>query len=180
MDTLLKKLQQLYKFFGVKKISISISLLFICLTAICQYDTTAPYLKTKLLPDFKLLALDSTIFTQTILKEKNTTVIMLFNPDCGHCQDQLNTLLSIPAFTQKTQLVLTSTETLAKLKLFYEKNHLEKYPNIYIGKDNKYFFGGYYQLKTIPLLAFYSAEKKLIFFNQGNVKKKQIIQALKK
>lgn len=163
----------------MKKTTVSIIALFVCFTAFCQYDTTPPYLRTKQQPDFNLLTLDSTVFTQAVLKENTRTVIMLFNPECGHCQAQLETLLAITDITQTAQLVLTSTETLAKLKIFYDKNHLQKYPNIILGKDYKYFFGGYYQPKTIPVLAFYNAAKQLVFFNQGNVSKKQVLKALK-
>ena len=60
------------------------------------------------------------------------------------------------------------------------KISLEKYPFIHLGKDFKYFFGAYYQPRTIPVLAFYDPQKQLTLFSQGNVKKKQIEQALKK
>jgi thiol-disulfide isomerase/thioredoxin len=163
----------------VQKLILSITLFCCSMAAFSQYDTTPPYLRTKLLPAFNLLSLDSAVFTQSVLKENTRTVIMLFNPECGHCQEQLETLLSIPDFVKNVQLVLSSTETLAKLKLFYDKNHLEKYSGVRIGKDYKYFFGGFYQPKTIPVLAFYNAGKQLAFFNQGNVSKKQLLKVLK-
>ena len=77
-------------------------------------------------------------------------------------------------------LILTATETLQKIKIFFDKFHLEKYPWIHIGKDYKYFFGGFYQPKTIPVLAFYNTKKQLVYFSQGAVKKKEITEALKK
>ncbi len=147
--------------------------------AFCQFDTTPPYLKNKLLPAFNLLSLDSIVFNQAVLVENNNTVIMLFNPECEHCQDQLKLLLSIPELVRSTNIILTSTETLQKIKIFNDKFHLENYPLIHIGKDHKYFFGGFYQPKTIPVLAFYNKQKQLVYFNQGNVKKKQVIDALK-
>lgn len=148
------------------------------IAAFSQADTAAPYLRTKLRPSFNLLALDSAVFNQSVLKENTTTAIMLFNPECGHCQDQLKVFLSMPEFASKVQLLLSSTETLAKIKLFCDKFHLEKYPNIFIGKDHKYFFGGFFQPKTIPVLAVYNAANKLVFFNQGNVSRKQLQKIL--
>jgi len=164
----------------MKKIIVSLLVMVCSNAAFCQYDTTAPYLKTKLLPGFNLLSLDSTVFDQSVLTEKNNTIIMLFNPECEHCQDQLKLMLSIPELVASTNVILTSTETLQKIKIFYDKFHLENYPLIHIGKDHKYFFGGFYQPKTIPVLAFYNKQKQLVYFNQGNVKKKQILDALKK
>jgi len=163
----------------MKRIIVSLLIMVCSSAAFCQYDTTPPYLKTKLLPGFSLLSLDSTVFDQSVLTENNNTIIMLFNPECEHCQDQLKLMLTIPELVASTNVILTSTETLQKIKIFYDKFHLENYPLVHIGKDHKYFFGGFYQPKTIPVLAFYNKQKQLVYFNQGNVKKKQIQDALK-
>lgn len=164
----------------MKKILVLLFVTCVSVAAFSQYDTTAPYLKTKLLPNFNMLSLDSTVFNQSVIKEGKNTIIMLFNPECEHCQEQLQAMLTIPELVQSTNVILSSTETLQKIKLFYDKFHLEKYPLITIGKDHKYFFGGFYQPKTIPVLAFYNSQKKLVYFNQGSVKKKKIIEVLKK
>jgi len=144
-----------------------------------QYDTTPPYLKSKVLPSFTLLSVDSVAFTQSVVAEGKGTIMMLFNPECEHCQDQLKLLLSIPEVADSMNLILTATETLQKIKIFYDKFHLEKYPWIHIGRDHKYFLGGFYQPKTIPVLAFYDKQKQLLYFNQGSLKKKEILDALK-
>lgn len=149
------------------------------IAAFSQSDTTAPYLKTKHLPAFRLLSIDSVEFTNDVLDKNKNTIIMLFNPECEHCQKQLELLLSIPEVTQFTQLVLSSIETFEKNRIFYNKFHLEKYPFIRLGKDYKYFFGAYFQPKTIPVLAFYNKKNELIFFNQGPTKKKMITAAVK-
>jgi len=164
----------------MKTISILFAVLFFSTAAFSQYDTTAPYLKNKALPNFILLNTDSAAFTQSVLVENKNTIIMLFNPECEHCQQQIQLLLSLPEVSQTANLVLASTETFKKIKIFSDKFHLEKYSWIHIGKDHKYFFGGFYQPKTIPVLAFYNKQKQLVYFNQGNVKKKQIVEALKK
>lgn len=144
-----------------------------------QADTTAPYLKTRTLPDFSLLTIDSVEFNQTILDNTKSTIIMLFNPDCDHCRHQLELLVSTPIVIQSAQIILSSIETHEKNRIFYNKNQLEKYPFVHLGKDFKYFFGSYYRPNTIPVLAFYNPQKQLTFFNQGEVKRKQIELALK-
>jgi thiol-disulfide isomerase/thioredoxin len=164
----------------MKKINIFIASIFLSVTAFAQYDTTPPYLKTKVVPNFLLLSIDSVAFTQTVLTENKNTIIMLFNPDCGHCQEQLELLLTLPEVTKTTSLILATTEPLKKIKNFYDKYQLQKYTWIHIGKDPKYFFGVYYKPKTIPVLAFYNKQKQFVYFSQGNVKKKEIIKALKK
>jgi thiol-disulfide isomerase/thioredoxin len=162
----------------MKKILLSILILCSSVIATAQYDTTAPYLKTKLLPKFNLVSLDSVAFDQTILAGNKNTIIMLFNPECGHCQEQMKLLLEIPEVAASAILILASTESIGKLKTFADKFQLGNYWWIHIGKDTKYFFGGFYQPKTIPVLAFYNKKQQLVYFNQGNVKKKAIIDAL--
>lgn len=163
----------------MKTIFLFFVVLFFHHAAFSQYDTTPPYLKSKTLPDFSLVSLDSVPFTQTVLASGKKIIVMLFNPECEHCQNQLQLLLSIREVADSANLILTATETLEKIKIFYNKFHLEKYPWVHIGKDYKYFFGGFYQPKTIPVLAFYNIKKQLVYFNQGNVKKKEITDALK-
>lgn len=164
----------------MKKLFVLFLGIIISTAAFSQYDTTPPYLKTKLLPAFKLVSLDSSaVFDKSVLKEGQPTVVMLFNPTCEHCQHQIQLMLTMPEFTQSVNLILSSTETLDKIKTFCDKYHLERYPMIHVGKDHKYFLGGFYQPKTIPVLAFYNAQNQLLYFNQGSLKKDQLLNALK-
>ncbi len=163
----------------MKKIPALFFALSICMIGFSQYDTTAPYLKTKMLPAFSLLNIDSVVFTQTVLKENKNTIIMLFNPECDHCRKQLDLLLSMPEVAESAELVLSSIETNVKNKIFYNANHLEKYPFVHLGKDYKYLFGSYFQPKTIPVLAFYNKKKEFVLINQGNTGRKMIVEALK-
>jgi len=162
----------------MKKIALLLFLLGVGLHSFSQTDTTAPYWKEKLLPAFSLLDKDSVAFTQNTLKEEKQIIIMLFNPECDHCQKQLELLLSIPEVAQ-AELVLSSIETIEKNNVFYKKNHLENYPFVHLGKDYKYLFGKYFRPTTIPVLAFYNKKREFVLINQGNATKKVIVNALK-
>ena len=148
------------------------------LYAFSQTDSTAPYWKERTIPAFSLLDKDSLPFTQTVLKEDRNTIIMLFNPECEHCQKQLELLLSIPEVANSTELILSSIETIDKNNIFYKKFHLENYPFVHLGKDHKYLFGKYFRPTTIPVLAFYNKKKEFVLINQGNTTKKVIVKAL--
>lgn len=164
----------------MKKLYFTLATLLISIAAFCQYDTTPPYLKDKLLPAFNLLNSDSVAFNQTILAPGKSTIIMLYNPECGHCQEQMELLLSTPEIIDNTQIVLTSSQPLYKIKMFYDKNNLQQYPNIFAGKDYGWFFGKFFQPKTIPVLAVYNKQNQFVFISQGNASKKQLADALKK
>ena len=162
----------------MKKIGLFFCLLFLTAAVFAQADTTAPYLRTKQIPSFKLLNVDSVLFTESVLVKDKHTLFMLFNPECGHCKEQLELLLTIPEITKNTQVILATGEPLHKIKTFREKYELDKYPFIFIGKDFKYFFGGYFQPRTIPVLAFYNKEQKFVSLSQGNATKKQVQKSL--
>ena len=163
----------------MKKIAVLFFVLAFGGHAFAQNDTTAPYLKNRSIPAFNLITNDSTLLTQNILKEGKNTIFMLFNPDCDHCQKQLELLLSIPELAGSTQLILCSIETLAKNRDFYKRNHLEDYPFVHLGQDYKFYFGGFFQPRTIPMLAFYNKKGQFVLINNGNTKKEMIIDALK-
>lgn len=163
----------------MKKVIFFVAVLFVYSSAFCQYDTTPPYLKDKILPAFNLLNTDSAVFTQKVLSAGKTTIIMLYNPDCGHCQEQMELLLSLPEVMSNTQIVLTSSQPLFKIKAFYQKNKLQQYPSIFTGKDYAWFFGKFFQPKTIPVLAVYNKQNQFVFLNQGNATKKQLLEAIK-
>ena len=165
----------------MKKSVLLFALSFIVLKiAAQQYDTTPPYLKDKLLPSLNLLNLDSAEVTEKMLKPGLHTIIMMYNPECGHCQNQMELFLSMPEVVQQAQIVLASTLPIYKIKEFCNKFHLEKYPNIYPCKDNSWFLGKFFQPRTIPVLAFYNTKKQFTFISQGNATKEQILDALKK
>ena len=163
----------------MKKIPLVLFILSVCLHSFSQTDTTAPYWKEKLLPAFTLLDKDSVPFTQAVLKEGKNIIIMLFNPECDHCQKQLELLLSIPEVSNSAELVLSSIETIEKNNIFCKKNNLENYPFVHLGKDYKYLFGKYFRPTTIPVLAFYNKKREFVLINQGNAAKKLVLGALK-
>lgn len=143
-------------------------------------DTTARYWKNKALPHFTLLNLDSTLFTEANLTAGKYTIIMLFNPECEHCQNQFKALVNMPEVAASAQIVLSATETMDKIKKFYTKFEVAKYPFVHIARDHNFTFGPIYQPKTIPVLVFYDQHNQFIAIKQGEAEKQQIINWLKK
>ncbi|MBK7434483.1 MAG: hypothetical protein IPI66_11685 [Chitinophagaceae bacterium] len=143
-----------------------------------QNDTTLPYLKNRQLPAFNLLSIDSVVFTQKNLAAEKHTILMMFNPDCDHCQKQLDSLLVIPEVVRKTQLVMISMVPLKYNREFYQKNHLEKYPFIYLGQDYEGLCLRFFKPHTVPVLAFYDRKRQFVNIHQGNAERNLILEAL--
>ena len=152
--------------------------LLIAMVGRAQTDTAAPYWKNKNLPQFAVRNIDSSTFTNADLNKGKQTIIMLFNPECEHCQDQFKLLVKLPQIAASTQIILSSTETIEKLKVFAAKFKVNNYPFVHLVKDALYTFGKIYQPNTIPVLAFYNKEQKFVAIKQGQASKAEILRAL--
>ena len=154
-------------------------ILFASFSSKAQSDTLKAYEKNRNLPDFSLLNTDSIVFmTKTLATDKNI-ILMLFNPECDHCQKQLDEFLSIGKVARTSELVMISVVPLEVNRAFYKKNKLEKYPYIHLGQDYKGFCIPYYTPQTIPVLIFYNKKKEFVSIHQGNADKKIILKAIK-
>jgi len=163
----------------MKKITILFFTLAFSMSALAQTDTSKPYYKSRTLPSFKLLDTDSVVFTNKVLDIDKSTIVMMFNPDCDHCQHQLDTLLSIPELTKNAQVIMISMVPLHYNKDFYNKNHLEKYPFVHMGKDFNSFCLGFYQPYTIPVLVFYNKKREFVAIKYGNADKATIMEGIR-
>jgi hypothetical protein len=104
---------------------------------------------------------------------------MLFSPDCEHCQKQTEILLENSAKLQHTQIIMTTTLKMDKIREFIAKYHLDDYPNFLIGRDPSMFFGIFYELKSTPFLAIYNQKEELIRVFDGGAKWNKLEEALK-
>ena len=164
----------------MQKLLLVLNILVISITGFAQTDTTAPYYQNRLVPQFSLLSVDSIAFTQSVIETGKRTVFMLFDPECDHCQQQLEVLLSLPQFSESAQLIMVSAENPEKNKLFYLKNQLQNLPFVYVGTDINHSLAKFFRPATLPALIFYNKKNTFYLFHQGNADKKAILAALKK
>lgn len=162
---------------------ITLALSVICLfgTAQAQQDTLPPYLKSKTVPAFRLLLSDSsTQFTQRNLEAGKPVMFMLFNPDCEHCQLQTRSITSRIKELGDLQIIMTTYRPIDKIRSFRQVFQLDQYPSIVTGRDTDYFFAPFFRVKSIPFLAIYGRDRRLISVYEGNGNVERIKEALKK
>lgn len=158
----------------------------ILLIAICfsqhvfsQVDSTVAYLRYPTIPYFTITKVpDSSKFARINLDKKKSTIIFIFSPDCGHCQQKIKELTSNINLFKKVQLVMASPLEYRIIKKFYEEYHIADYPNIIMGSDPGYFLGTFYNIKKLPAIFLY--DKKLGFVKSfdGNTAIADIVAAL--
>lgn len=134
-----------------------------------QQDSNQPiYKRFPTTPPFKLLLTDSsTTFTDKDLKKNLPLLIMIFSPDCDHCQHHAEEMVNNREKFKKIQVVMASAFPIAKLKEFYTIYQLDKLENIIIGQDREFILGTYYKMKSLPFLAFYDKKGNLIDVFEG-------------
>ena len=136
-----------------------------------QADSTAPlYVRFPTIPQFNIYnAKDSSIFTRENLKKKKQTVLILFSPDCEHCQHETKELEANMSKFKNTQILMVTYLSYAQMEKFYNDYHVADYPNIIMGRDAKYFFPIYYKLKNMPSIFVYDKKGKFKKAFEGSV-----------
>ena len=164
----------------MKKISLTLFILLIVGPLTILKAQQAPYLSKPFIPDFFILGTDSTtIINKSTIKKGKPVMIMLFSPDCEHCQKQTAELTKNMKAFESVEIVMATYQPIFKAKAFASVYKLAAFPNIYIGRDVTYFFGPFYQLKSAPFIALYDKEQKLIKAFDGGAPVTKLIETLK-
>ncbi|MFT4203369.1 MAG: redoxin domain-containing protein [Chitinophagaceae bacterium] len=141
-----------------------------------EYDSVPPYLKNKELPSFNLLQEDSSWFRPKDLPKNQPTVIIYFNPDCGHCQETAKKISENMAdFQNVTFLWVTYLSPLDEIATFQKDFKLDL-PNVHFGKDPQYYIPSFFRVEQTPFVALYDANGKLakawpMYFRTEELKK---------
>ncbi|MES2003266.1 MAG: hypothetical protein V4450_02000 [Bacteroidota bacterium] len=126
-------------------------------TAAAKAEDEAPYKKDPRMPDFSiLLAADSSWFTRSQVPEKyNHVFIIYFAPDCGHCQHEAKEIVSHMDSLKNAFFVFVAYKPLEDIRGFATYYGLDKFDNVRIGRDPKYFIPAFYRVKFTPFIVAY-------------------------
>ena len=164
-----------------KIIALNIVVLFFLASFSQQDSIQLLYKRFPTPPPFKLLLTDSTtIFTDKNLKKYFPVLIMAFSPDCDHCQHHAEELVKNQEALLYIQIVMSSTQSLEKIRDFYSKYQLDKMENLVIGQDREFILSTFYKMKSLPFLAFYDNRGKLIDVFEGALPVDKILAYFKK
>ena len=154
---------------------------FISLTTLAQKDSvdmSAPFRKNPVIPSFDLLRPDSsTHLTKADISAKHKTLLMFFSPECTHCQHQTEDMLAAIDSLKDIQIVMATYQPFEEMVAFNQKYEIEKYGNIKLGRDTKYFLPPYYRMKSLPFLVLYDARGNYITSFEGNQKVATLLDA---
>jgi thiol-disulfide isomerase/thioredoxin len=146
----------------MKKLIILIFLMIATGKAFAQTDTLAPYQQFPFIPPFKIQLMDSTWFSKSALSEKKPTWVIYFSPDCGHCQQETEEIISNIKSLKNLQIVMIASRPFEDVKNFYEHFMIRRFPNIKMGVDPARMVTNFYKVEHTPFSALYNKKGDLI------------------
>lgn len=153
-----------------------ILILFQGLQSFSQRDTLPLYKRFPTVPPLHLLLADSTTFTDKNLIKNKPVLLIVFSPDCDHCQKQTEELINRMDEFKSIQIVMATTLPFEKLKSFYEDYRLNRFKDLIVGWDYQLILPSYYHMKSLPFLAFYNKKGKLIDVFEGSLPLSKVIK----
>lgn len=160
-----------------------LALALFSISGLAQNDSTSvpPYQRYPTLPPIKILLSDSsTIYTKAEIPTGKPVLVMIFSPDCSHCQHETEELIAHMDELKNDEILMITYHPLYMMKDFITNYGLSKYPNIVVGKDIYYITTGFYDVHNIPYLAMYDKKGKLIEGFEGSLPIPKVIDILNK
>ncbi len=153
-----------------------------CVTSVlfAQTDSTKDvYLRFPFIPQFTIYtAPDSVKFTRDDLQKKKPTVFIIFSPDCEHCQHETKALTAEIDKFKYAQIVMIEYLPYDTMMRFYNEYKIADYPQIVMGRDNKFFFPLFFNVKSLPAIYVYDKKGNFKKAFSGSVKMEEIADAL--
>ncbi|MFN2459000.1 MAG: TlpA family protein disulfide reductase [Chitinophagaceae bacterium] len=142
---------------------------FSSLTAFSQVDTLQPPFKRfPTLPPIQLLLRDSTTkYTKADIPKKKPVLLILFSPDCSHCQQTAEELMKYREQTKNFHVVMSTLHPIWQMNEFVTRYKINELENVVVGKDIYYLMPSFYSIKNLPFMAFYNKKGNLISVFEG-------------
>lgn len=140
-----------------------------------------PYKQYKVPPAARLLLPDNKPWElKANLQKGKPLLIMLFSPECDHCQHEAKELVKNIDKFKNIQVIMATSLDANKMNAFIKQFGLDKYPGIItVGRDNAFALPVYYGIKNLPFHAFYNKNKQLIGGFEGSLSINRILDYFK-
>lgn len=142
-------------------------------------DSIPAYISKGVIPAFKVYkAPDSSVFTNNDIQKNRPILLMIFSPDCGHCQHVATEITKNIDHFNKVQILMFTWLPYSDMMSFDKTYKIADFPQITLGWDPKYFFLPYYHVSSYPKLIVYNKKGKYVKEFQGNIQIEDVWKAL--
>ena len=144
-----------------------------------QADVAPPYKRFPTLPPLQLLLGDSVTKYQKDDIPKKQVLIMLFSPDCNHCQHTAEEMYKQREELKDIHIVMATVLSLTEMNSFMKKYKLNEMKNVVAGKDLYFILPPFYAVRNFPYMAMYNKKGNLILGFEGSMPIAKVIQTFK-
>jgi len=137
------------------------------LSAQSNIDPNAPFLKDKNIPKFTLNLTTGKSFSNTQIPKTRYTCIIIFSPDCSHCQDEATELTKNADKFKSVFFIWNSYKEMKEIKDFATKYGLDKQANVVVGRDPEFSIPVFFRPRMTPFVAIYDKGQFLKVYEQG-------------
>jgi thiol-disulfide isomerase/thioredoxin len=130
-------------------------------------DPNAPFLKDKNIPKFTLNLTTGKSFSNTQIPKTKYTCIIIFSPDCSHCQEEAAELTKNADKFKSVFFIWNSYKDMADIKVFATKYGLDKQSNVIVGRDPEFSIPVFFRPRMTPFVAIYEKGQLLKVYEQG-------------
>lgn len=130
-------------------------------------DPNAPFLKDKNIPKFTLNLTTGKSFSNTQIPKNRYTCIIIFSPDCSHCQEEAAELTKNAAKFKNVFFIWNSYKEMNDIKEFAVKYGLDKQANVVVGRDPEFSIPVFFRPRMTPFVALYDRGQLLKVYEQG-------------
>ena len=156
------------------------SLLASSLFCFSQAGTTAPpYRRFPTVPPFSIMLKDSSVYEKKDLPKNKAVWIIIFGPDCDHCQQETREIVAHKNELKGIQVVMITLHPVQRMKTFIADYGLDSLKNLVVGQDHTQFTMSYFGFKNFPFQAFYDRKGKLLDSFEGTKTIEEILQIFK-
>ena len=144
----------------MKRLILSV-ILIASITANAQTEMAPPYKRFPTVPPLQLLLGDSTTkYLKENIPSKKPVLIMLFSPDCNHCQHTAEEMYNKREELKDIHIVMATLLSLSEMNSFMKKYKLDQMKNVVAGKDLYFILPPFYAIKNFPYMAMYNKKRR--------------------
>jgi hypothetical protein len=155
--------------------------IFCCLLMACRFQGKGKKLSGIMkLPVFTIMSIDSSAcMSSNNIPTGRPIILMYFNPDCDHCQQETRELLAHIGQLRETSIYLVTNGDTEALIKYCQNFRLDTVKNLIIGKDYQYSFFRAYLPPVVPFIAIYNSRKELVKIYNGEIEMYRVIAMIK-
>ncbi len=109
------------------------------------------------------------LYTTKDMPAKKNVLVMMYNPTCGHCQEEtIDIAKHLDAFKNTEVLLLADTVMKEYIDFFHSSTKVFDYPEIKMLLDHSGFIKHTFTYTSLPQINIYNKERKLVRIFSGD------------